>query len=108
MVNFRLNRWDALREHPLMMSDVFWVFLTPHPPQSDFVRFQLFFSKKFAENKITYEKEFANFVSENIRIMGCPIFAKLPTLTSLINVESTLTDFEKFHLPQKKIYPPQN
>ena len=28
------------------------------------------------------------------------------TLISLINVESTLTDFGKFHPPQKKIYPP--
>jgi hypothetical protein len=28
---------------------------------------------------IVHEKEFANFVSENTRIMGCPIFAKLPT-----------------------------
>ena len=36
------------------------------------------FSKKFVK-KITYEKEFANFVSENTRIMGCPIFAELPT-----------------------------
>ena len=31
----------------------------------------------------------------------------LPTLTSLINVEPTLTDFEKFHSPQKKIPPPR-
>jgi hypothetical protein len=30
----------------------------------------------------------------------------LPTLISLINVESTLTDFEKFHPPQKEIPPP--
>ena len=30
------------------------------------------------------------------------------TLISLINVESTLTEFEKFHPPQKKIHPPQN
>ena len=28
------------------------------------------------------------------------------TLISLINVECTLTDFEKFHPPQKKIHPP--
>ena len=30
------------------------------------------------------------------------------TLISLIIVESMLTDFEKFHPPQKKIPPPQN
>ena len=29
------------------------------------------------------------------------------TLISLINVESTLTDFEKFHPPQKEIHPPR-
>jgi hypothetical protein len=28
-------------------------------------------------------------------------------LISLINVESILTDFEKFHLPQKEIHPPR-
>ena len=28
------------------------------------------------------------------------------TLISLINVGPTLTDFEKFHPPQKKIHPP--
>ena len=29
------------------------------------------------------------------------------TLISLINVGPTLTDFEKFHPPQKKIHPPR-
>ena len=34
----RLRCFDSfyLREHPLMMSDVFWGFLTPHPPQIRF------------------------------------------------------------------------
>ena len=32
----------------------------------------------------------------------------MDTLISLINVEPTLTDFEKFHPPQNKILPPQN
>ena len=31
----------------------------------------------------------------------------ITTLISLINVEPTLTDFEKFHPPQKKIPPPR-
>ena len=34
-------------------------------------------------------------------------FWKCSTLISLINVEPTLTNFEKFHPPQKKIPPPR-
>ena len=31
---------------------------------------------------------------------------KVTTLITLINLESTLTEFEKFHPPQKEIHPP--
>ena len=36
------------------------------------------------------------------------VLSPLHTLISLINVESTLTTFEKFQPPQKEVHPPQN
>ena len=41
-----------------------------------------------------------------VRKLICPVRLS-PTLISLINVEPTLTNFEKFHPPQKKIPPPR-
>ena len=60
---------------------------------------------------LTYLKQFAvqNIQAEILlKQLSCFMMHKQHTLICLINVESTLTDFEKFHPPQKKIPLPQN
>ena len=59
-----------------------------------------FYGAKLGKQRVSVLKVYFKF-SKKVALITLNTHGK-PTLISLINVGSTLTDFEKFHPPQKK------